>query len=125
MLRLNLAATVVTGEDGVADMEVYQGLQIEIPCVSEGISQSSRKSVNPNGPDGRPITCKSCGSFRHLVANCPESWENLAEVNITENDEGEKEHVVLFTGYDKEEILRLGTDARNCAVLDSACSSTL
>ena len=86
---------------------------------NRGISQSSRKSVNTNGPDGHPITCKSCGSFRHLVANCPDSWENLAKVNITENDEYEKEHVVLFTGYDKDEILRLGTDARNCALLDS------
>ena len=42
----------------------------------------------------------------------------MAKVNIVED-----EHAVLFTGYDKEEVRRLGVDARNCVVLDSACSS--
>lgn len=78
------------------------------------------KNVNPVGADGLPITCKSCGSFRHLVAKCPDSWENLSKVNITE-----EENVVLFTGYKTDEISQLGVDARNCAVLDSACSSTV
>ena len=41
-------------------------------------------------------------------------------MNVTED-----EHAVLFTGYYKDEIARLGVDARNCAVLDSACSSTV
>ncbi len=36
-----------------------------------------------------------------------------------------EEHAVLFTGHDTNEIRRLGADARNCAVLDSACSSTV
>ena len=52
----------------------------------------------------------------------------MAKVHITETspkDEQEDEHVVLFTGYDKREIAQLGIDARNCAVLDSACSSTV
>ena len=93
--------------------------------VNRGNLQNSRKNVNPTGPDGRLLTCKSCGSFRHLVANCPDSWENLAKVNISESDENTQEHVVLFTGFNKTEISRLGTDARNCAVLDSACSSTV
>ena len=44
----------------------------------------------------------------------------MAKVNITEDV-----HVVLFTGYHKRDIARLGIDARNCAVLDSACSSTV
>ena len=42
-------------------------------------------------------------------------WLNLAK----------EEHAVLFTGYNNEEVLRLGIDAQNCAVLDSACSSTV
>ena len=46
--------------------------------------------------------------------------ERMAKVNITED-----EHAVLFTGYHKEDIAQLGIDARNCAVLDSACSSTV
>ena len=44
----------------------------------------------------------------------------MAKVNITE-----EENVVLFTGYNKTDIAQLGFDARNCAVLDSACSSTV
>jgi hypothetical protein len=81
-------------------------------------SQSGTKNLNPSGPDGK--TCRSCGSYRHQVATCPDSWENLAKVNITE-----EEHAVLFTGYQKQDIMQLGSDARNCAVLDSACSSTV
>ena len=37
----------------------------------------------------------------------------------------QEEHTVLFTGYDIEEVCQLGVDARNCAVLDSVCSSTV
>lgn len=74
---------------------------------------------NPKGPDGNYLTCRSCGSYRHMIAKCPDSWENMAKVNITE------ENAVLFTGYHKQEISQLGSEARNCAVLDSACSSTV
>lgn len=31
----------------------------------------------------------------------------------------------MFTGFHKNEVSLLGTEARNCAVLDSACSSTV
>ena len=76
--------------------------------------------MNPVGTDGRTLTCKCCGTFRHLVANCPDTWENQPKVNVTED-----EHAFLFTGYNKDEIAMLGMDARNCAVLDIACSSTV
>ena len=76
--------------------------------------------MNPIGTDGCTLTCKCCGSFRHLVANCPYALGIKANVNVTED-----EHAVLFTGYNKDEIARLSVDARNCAVLDSACSSTV
>lgn len=46
--------------------------------------------------------------------------ERMAKVNIAED-----EHAVLLTGYTKGEISQLGIDARNCAVLESACSSTV
>ncbi|CAC5357018.1 unnamed protein product [Mytilus coruscus] len=86
----------------------------------QGFQSSKRgaKNLNPTGPDGKPLTCTSCGSYRHLVAKCPDSCENWSKVNITE----EEEHAVLFTGYHKQDIKQLGNDARNCAVLDSACS---
>ena len=92
-----------------------------------GRAQQSSKKVNPTGTDGKTLTCKYCGSFRHLVANCQHTKETMAKVHITATSpkEEEDEHVVLFTGYDKREIAQLGIDARNCAVLDSACSSTV
>ena len=93
-----------------------------------GRAQQSSKKVNPTGTDGKTLTCKYCGSFRHLVANCQHTKETMSKVHITDTspkDEQEDEHVVLFTGYDKREIAQLGIDARNCAVLDSACSSTV
>ena len=83
-------------------------------------SDRNRKNINPLGPDGRTLTCKSCGSYRHLLPACPDSWENMRKIKVVE-----EEHAVLFTGYNTEEVRRLGVDARNCAVLDSACSSTV
>ena len=92
-------------------------------------NQQFSKKMNPVGPDGKPLTCRSCGSYRHLVVNCPHSWENMAKTNVTERmakvNITEEENVVLFTGYNKTDIAQLGFDARNCAVLDSACSSTV
>ena len=85
-----------------------------------GQGQEARRKMNPTGPDGKPLTCRVCGSYRHLMKDCPDSWENIKKVNIVED-----ENVVLFTGYNKEEIYQLGVDARNCAILDSDCSSTV
>lgn len=79
------------------------------------------RRVNPDGPDGKPLTCRACGSYRHLLRDCPDSWENMSKVNVTESDE----HVVLFTGYNKQEVTQLGVEAGNCAVLDSACTSNV
>ena len=83
------------------------------------------RPINPTGPDGRPITCKSCGSYRHLMAKCPDSWENRGSTGSANIVDSFNENVVLFTGYNKEDVTTLGHDARNCAVLDSACSSTV
>ena len=83
-----------------------------------GRGVKKERKVNPNGSDGKPMLCISCGSYRHLMANCPDSWENMS-VNIVE------EKAVLFTGYHKSSIAQLGIEARNSCVLDSACSSTV
>ena len=50
-------------------------------------SQRGTKNLNPSGPDGKILACRSCGSYRHLVAKCPDSWEILAKVNITEEEQ--------------------------------------
>ena len=35
------------------------------------------RPVNPLGLDGKPLLCKGCGSFRHFISACPDSWEHL------------------------------------------------
>ena len=110
-------------------------------------SDSSRsgktRKMNPVGSNGQVLTCIACGSFRHLLADCPDSWENLEkayvcyseeieivdeEVNTTivddynESDEVKEIDLVLFTGGVKTDISELGNDTKNSMVLDSACT---
>ena len=64
---------------------------------------STLRPVNPKGSDGRVMLCVACGSFRHLVADCPDSWENMksVSVNTVEHGEGdssqEVDESVMFT----------------------------
>ncbi len=83
------------------------------------------RKTNPKGANGEMLWCHCCGSFRHLLPECPDSCENLKGVNITENDGETNEHVVCFTDGDTGSVTLLGREPCNCAVLDSACSSTV
>ena len=38
-----------------------------------------RKKINPSGADSKILNCLSCGSFRHLLDDCTDSWENIAK----------------------------------------------
>ena len=54
-----------------------------------------KKKLNPVGPDGKILMCNSCGSYRHLVAECQDSWENIAkrktkEFNVKLRDQSDK-----------------------------------
>ena len=90
-----------------------------LPDLPRGDSQNSRRTrrMNPTGSDGNILTCLSCGSYRHMLSECPDSWENLSKK--------ESEKAVLYTGSIKCELALLTQESRNCAVLDSACSSTV
>lgn len=100
------------------------------------------RPINQKGPDGKLMTCKACGSFRHLVKDCPDSYErkkygtylveednedtdscNLTE-DLTDDEEYEIERFVLFTS-DREELSRFTSEAINCAALDTCCTSTV
>ena len=35
------------------------------------------KKLNSLVSNGKILLCHSCGSYRHLVADCPDSWENM------------------------------------------------
>ena len=43
-----------------------------------------KKKINPLGSDGKILLCYSCGSYRHLVAECQDSWENMAKKKAIE-----------------------------------------
>ena len=49
---------------------------------TKGGSSTVKKSINPKGSDGTLLTYSSCGSFRHMMANCPHSWEKMKERGI-------------------------------------------
>ena len=80
-------------------------------------TSSVNKPINPDGPDGQPLRCLSCDSVRHLMKQCPHSYENLTKPNV--------ENGVLFTGNKPQETLILLAESAYSAVLDSACTSTV
>ena len=43
-----------------------------------------KRRLNPLGSDGQILLCNSSGSYRHLVADCPDSWENMVEGKANE-----------------------------------------
>ena len=38
-----------------------------------------KKKLNPLGSDEKILLCYSCGSYRHLIAECQDSWENIVK----------------------------------------------
>ena len=100
------------------------------------------RPINAKGPDGKLLTCKACGSYRHLVKDCPDSYEKRSSgayyvedgnessdsCNFTEDisadEDFEIERFVLFTS-DKEELSKFTSESINCAALDTCCTSTV
>ena len=68
------------------------------------------------------MRCRICDSVLHLQKDCPHSYENLGRVYLTEELSAD---IILFTGSIKQEMCLLTYEARNAAVLDSACTSTV
>ena len=44
------------------------------------------KKRNPVGMNGKLLKCNSCGSYRHLLAECPDSWENMENKYVSQKD---------------------------------------
>lgn len=53
-----------------------------------------------------------------MIIDCLYSWENMVKVNIFNI-----EYVVLFIGFQREDMFCLCVDVQNCVVFDSVCSS--
>ena len=43
-----------------------------------------KKKLNTLGSDGKILLCYSCESYRHLIAECPDSWENIVKKKTSE-----------------------------------------
>ena len=54
---------------------------------NNGRYSRGNRPLNRAGPDGRTLLCRACGSYCHLIAECPDTWENKGHVNVVENDE--------------------------------------
>ena len=44
------------------------------------------KKTNPVGAKGKTMLCNSCGSYRHLLAECPDSWENIENKYVSQKN---------------------------------------
>ena len=110
------------------------------------------KNMNQAGEDGKAMICPSCGSYRHLLAECPDSYENqakkkshaLAATALEESaedeegfftadykssmkkmvDNGTAEDVILYTS-NKDKISNLGGECLGSALLDCGCTSNV
>ncbi|ESO88799.1 hypothetical protein LOTGIDRAFT_165215 [Lottia gigantea] len=95
----------------------------------------SEKHMNPKSFNGKTLTCHACGSYRHLLKDCSHSYENRnahgdsKEAFISDNEVlltmNNFENVIMYTGYDKQDVSHLGKESQHSAVIDTACSSTV
>ena len=107
-----------------------------------GNGEKPKKNINPLDQNGVRQVCSSCGSYRHLLKDCPDSWENMNKnvlvaedtknPNSKEGDDfgifftmNEEEHSVLYTGNLKEENVLLVAETKNKALIDTGCSATV
>ena len=49
-------------------------------------AQHYREKLNPVGPDGKILTCRCCGSYRHFIADCPHNPDNMDGLSIWVTD---------------------------------------
>ena len=97
-------------------------------------TDKSGRKINPLGRDGKPMLCKSCGSYRHFVEKCPDSHErNSGSVYFTTQSHAETEssdeepdldRFVLFTS-NKDELSKFTAEAINSAALDTGCTTSV
>ena len=54
--------------------------------MSNSTNKGPRKKINPVGANGKTMLCNSCGSYRHLLAECPDSWENMENKYVSQKE---------------------------------------
>ena len=77
-----------------------------------------KKKLNPLGTNGKVLLCSSCGSYRHFVAQCPHSWENMMKREAGEGEHNSRNSSHRNSNMDKE--LKVGNMTNLVEQLDTA-----
>jgi transposase InsO family protein/ribonuclease HI len=99
--------------------------------LNSGLAEHSKykhsgEKVNAKNKFGDYYRCHCCGSFRHMLNECPDNDNGARPTRgIESNTISKGPWPVLFTGNVSVYTTELGMEASNSAVLDSACSSTV
>lgn len=97
---------------------------------SDGTNASNRK-LNPVGRDGQVSRCAICDSRYHWARFCPHAYENSkSDRDEKAAEDSETIQLSLFMGYsnganNNSKLQTLVDESRDCAVLDTGCSSTV
>ena len=77
-----------TGLDIQLEPACRKSTSSSIRTVQYGVKRCNsrwmKKKLNTLGSDGKILSCYSCGSYRHLVAECQDSWENIVKRKTSE-----------------------------------------
>ena len=82
---------------------------------AKGGKEKYKKPQNPDGEDGKVLVCPSCGSYRHLLADCPYSYENQGKkksqaLAAAIQESSEEEDNTFFTADFKNGVKSLAKD---------------
>ena len=60
-------------------------------------NRNDSRPMNNIGPDGNVMRCVACDSIRHLLADCPHSYENQDKAFISEQIENNDEEACYLS----------------------------
>ena len=88
-------------------MEEVGQLQVKKGSVEHSSNGVMKKNLNPLVLNGQILLCKSCGCYRHFVADCPDSWENMmkreaSKGSMKSNGRSNNEKIMGKTGLEDE-----------------------
>ena len=64
-----------------------------------------KRPLNPKGQDGERLLCLACGSYRHMMTDCPHSWEKMkgGKAYVVEEHEQEESYFTMVNRPAKPE----------------------
>ena len=78
-----------------------------------------KKKLNHLGSNGKILLCNLCGSYRHLVAECQDSWENIAKGKTSEFN------MKLMGQSDEDKLKGEENRSRDSFKLGEVCGSSV